>query len=461
MIKPFIIKQLQNIIGHNNVTTNTRTLDIKSTDALAPNRAFGFFSELNKLPDVVVTPQRTQDVSEVLKIATENKIPVIALGGGTGVMGGIVPSSGGIIIDMTSLTSMVELELDSGLATVQSGMVIGSLINYLRPKGYHFAHDPYSRAIATIGGAIATNGVGYTASKYGNMGEQVISLEVVLSDGKIITTPKTPTYSTGPNINNLFIGSEGTLGIITQATLKIHKFPEFTKLISFKMPSFEIGINMITEILRYGMIPTLLDLTEELQEVTLFLRYEGKYELVVECINTILIAATTFNSSILPEAIGATYWSERHSSALAYKQNKLNKPRLEKWDLTFSNLFEYLHISLPLGKILQYKTEADIIISSYDLKITEYCIWGKPQYFSMMVKPNNIHNKKSQENLHEGSKKLLELSCYLGGITEYCHGSGLKNKEFIRTELGEAYSISMRLKKTLDPYNILNPGKFL
>ena len=276
-----------------------------------------------------------------------------------------------------------------------------------------------------------------------------------------ITTPKTPTYSTGPNINNLFIGSEGTLGIITQATLKIHKLPEYTKLISFKIPSFEIGINMIGEILRYGMIPTLLDLTEEYQEVTLFLRYEGTYELVVECINTILITATTFDSSILPEAIGATYWSERHSSALTYKQNKLNKPRLEKWDSAFSSLFEYLHISLPLGKILQYKTEADIITRSYDLKITEYCIWGKLQYFSMMVKPNNIHNINSQENLHEGSKKLLELSCYLGGITEYCHGSGLKNKDFIKTELGEAYSISMRLKKTLDPYNILNPGKFL
>ena len=182
MIKPFIIKQLQNIIGHSNVTTNTRTLDIKSTDALAPNRAFGISLELNKLPDVVITPQSTHDVSEILKIATENKIPVIALGGGTGVMGGIVPSSGGIIIDMTSLNNMVELELDSELATVQSGMVIGSLVNYLRPKRYYFAHDPYSREIATIGGAIATNGVGYTASKYGNMGEQVISMEVVLSD---------------------------------------------------------------------------------------------------------------------------------------------------------------------------------------------------------------------------------------------------------------------------------------
>ena len=375
-------------------------------------------------------------------------------------MGAVVPARGGIVLDVKRMNRVLEVDPASLTARVEAGVVLEELETVLAEQGLMIGHDPYSVPIATVAGTISTNGVGYRACAYGPMGDQVVGLEAVLPDGRTIETRDVPKYSSGPNLNHLFIGAEGTFGVITRATIRIYRIPESAQFASVGFDSFEEGFNAATEMLALGIRPSLLDLTEEDGEVTLHLLFEGFTEGVT---------AQAQRSDAVCEAAGGYslgteptehYWEVRRDSAENYKLTALGQPRKVRWNRWRRRRgFDYLHLALPSSRVLEYRRQAGDILASQGITVAEYAIWSRPELFSMLIQPESGDPAEARQRLARTVDRVLMLAQDMGGVMEYCHGVGVKLNHLLARELGVGHEAIQDLKRTLDPNNIMNPGK--
>ena len=454
------LNQLRSIVGPTNVLTDPSSLDIFSSDALSPDRAYGIEQELLTLPSAIVFPETTQHTSQILKTCFFNEISVIPAGSGTGVMGGITPPADSIILSMANMNNFIALDAIGHSTTVEAGILLGTLNDQLNKESFMIGHDPYSLNLASVGGAISTNGVGYTASRYGTMGDQVLALEIVLPDGTILPLRHTHTPSVGPDISKFFIGSEGTLGVITKATIKVFPKPQSTHFITLQFSDFQTGYDFFIKAYNSEFRPSLFELNEVDEQSNMHLMYEGDATFTTAASNWVrnhMGPSTNIKSS----NITREYWVTRHNSAVQYAQTALHKKRKIKWSRNTNRLFEYLHISLPPSQVVHYKHVSTDIIQSHGLNVEEYCIWGKPDFFSMMLVPKNTSSASAKSDLTEAARALILLSCEMGGSIEYCHGIGIKLRDLLPNELGNSYDFLKTIKNNLDPKRIMNPNKYV
>ena len=451
---------LARIVGPENVLADYDSLDRYTGDSLSPSRAFAAASAFERLADVVVRPASTAEVVEVVRWANDHRMPVVPYGGGTGVMGSVVPAQGGLVLDVKRMSRVHDIDADGLTARVGAGVVLGDLETVLAEHGLMIGHDPYSVPIATIAGTISTNGVGYRACAHGPMGDQVVGLEVVLPDGRVLETRDVPKYSSGPNLNQLFIGSEGVFGVITRATIRVFRIPECARFASVGFDAFEDGFRAASEMLAIGIRPSLLDLTEEDGEVTLHLLFEGFTEGVAaqaERAEAIWEAAGGYSLGTEPTE---HYWSVRRDSAENYKLTALGQPRKVRWNRWRRRRgFDYLHLALPASRVLEYKAKASEILAAQGITVAEFAIWSRPELFSMLLLPESGDPAEARQRLARTVDRVLELGQDMGGIMEYCHGVGVKLNHLLARELGVGHGVIRQLKQTLDPNNIMNPGK--
>ncbi|MFQ6029421.1 MAG: FAD-binding oxidoreductase, partial [Dehalococcoidia bacterium] len=153
------------------------------------------------------------------------------------------------------------------------------------------------------------------------------------------------------------------------------------------------------------------------------------------------------------------YWEDRHQSGENYKRTALGRPRQERWNRRWGRIMDYLHMSLPTSKVLEYRKQCEQILASRGVRVVEYAIWSRPELFSMMVVPESTEAENFRENLAEAVEQVLKLAQDLGGIMEYCHGPGMKLNHLLAREMGVGHEVLRNLKQTLDPANIMNPGK--
>ena len=460
MLDDAAIATLASIVGPGNVLADPDSLDRYTGDSLSPSRAFGAANAFERLADVVVRPGCTAEVSEVVRWANKHLIPVVPYGGGTGVMGAVVPEHGGIVLDVKRMNRVLDIDPQSLTVRVEAGAVLEELETVLAEHGLMIGHDPYSVPIATVAGTISTNGVGYRACAHGPMGDQVVGLEAVLPDGRIIETRDVPKYSSGPNLNHLFIGAEGTFGVITRATIQIYRIPESARFASVGFDSFDEGFAAATEMLALGIRPSLLDLTEEDGEVTLHLLFEGFIEGVAaqaQRAEAICDAAGGYSLGTEPTE---HYWTVRRDSAENYKLTALGQPRKVRWNRWRRRRgFDYLHLALPASKVLEYRRQAGEILASQGIAVSEYAIWSRPELFSMLLLPESGDPSEARQRLASTVDRVLKLAQDMGGVMEYCHGVGVKLNHLLARELGVGHDVIRELKQTLDPNNIMNPGK--
>ena len=187
-----LIADLRRIVGSPNVSVNREDIDRYSGDALGVYRAFGGAHRLSAQPSVLTWPTDSQQVSQVLRFAQRHQVPTVPYGGGTGVMGAATASDGCIVLNLQRMNTILDISKEDLTAHVQAGTILEAVAAALEQSDLVFGHDPWSRPIATVGGAISTNGVGYTAAAHGSMGQQVLGLEVVLADGEVVQTKKRP-----------------------------------------------------------------------------------------------------------------------------------------------------------------------------------------------------------------------------------------------------------------------------
>ena len=460
MLDEAAIASLASIVGPDNVLSDPDSLDRYTGDSLSPSRAFGAASAFERLADVVVRPGSTAEVAQIVRWANEHLIPIVPYGGGTGVMGAVVPEHGGIVLDVKRMNRVLEIDSESLTARVEAGVVLEELEAVLAERGLMIGHDPYSVPIATVAGTISTNGVGYRACSRGPMGDQVVGLEAVLPDGRIIETRDVPKYSSGPNLNHLFIGAEGTFGVITRATIQIYRSPESARFASVGFDSFDEGFAATTEMLALGIRPSLLDLTEEDGEVTLHLLFEGFTEGVeaqARRAEAVCDAAGGYSLGTEPTE---HYWEVRRDSAENYKLTALGQPRKVRWNRWRRRRgFDYLHLALPTSKVLEYRRQASEILAAQGIAVAEYAIWSRPELFSMLILPESGDPSEARQRLARTVDRVLELAQDMGGVMEYCHGVGVKLNHLLARELGVGHDAIRDLKRTLDPNNIMNPGK--
>jgi FAD/FMN-containing dehydrogenase len=455
-----LVRDLIRLLGPEQVSTAPEDLLAHSGDALWPWRAFRAAPLLDRRPDAVVYPRSPEQVAAVVTWASQRGVPVVPFGGGTGVMGAVVPLKGGIVLDMKGLSRVLHVDRESHLVQAEAGVILEALDKALHPHGLFLGHDPWSQPIATLGGTIATNGVGYLAGRYGPMGAQVRGMKVILGTGEVLTTRPTPKPSAF-DFNALFIGTEGTLGIIVEATVEAFPIPEERLLMAYRFPSFEAGYAAVMEMFHLGLRPALLDFSQEFwgggkDEVVLHLGFEGYREEVRGAGQRARQTCSAHGGEDLGTGRALAFWKERHRVAERYRQEIWGKPLSHRRRPQLA--IDYLHIAIPAGKVPEYRRQALSLLQRYPVVVREWSLWGRPEFFSLLFSAD-APASADPLSLAPLVDALLTLAQDMGGAMEYCHGVGIKLSHLLPREWGQGLEVFHRIKKALDPAGVMNPGK--
>jgi FAD/FMN-containing dehydrogenase len=468
-----LIDTLQHLFGQEHVLVTSEARTTFARDALRPHRGFAAMTTLEQQPLAVVQPGSTEEVVRLVKLARQYCVPLVPYGGGSGLMGGALSVRPGIVVDMKRMSRVLELDTQAMTVCVQSGIRLRSLGEKLAEHGLLLGHDPWSISIATVGGAIGTNGLGYLGGRYGSMGEQVVGLEVVLGTGEIIRTPPLRKRSTGPDLTRLFIGAEGTLGIVTEATLRIFPQPQRRALIGFHFSDFPAGFRALLAMQRHGVLPTSLDLAVDnwpvdLQERRNFpppqppllrLVFDGlTQEVEALCTEARRIAydcaATDLGQNELEE-----YWEARHAIADRWAQNP--ELREGKWLETpqGKSQFDFLHMTVPVARLLEFRAQAFARIQANGVALCEEGVWIWPECYSLVLYCRQTRGNNAAQIMRRTTEEIYRLVQETGGSIEYVHGVGVRLAHLMQRELSSGLAVLRSLKAGLDPDGIMNPGK--
>ena len=465
-----LLRDLTHLLGSGAVSADARQRDAYAGDALGVYRAFGAAHRLNARPAAVAWPSSTAQVSAVLKLANRIGAPVVPYGGGTGVMGAAVASDGCIVLNLQRMNAICGVSRRDMTIRAQAGLVLQDAASALDAEGLLLGHDPWSRPIATVGGALSTNGVGYTAAKYGSMGEQAMGLEAVLPDGEIVRTAGVPKRAYGPSLAHLLIGTEGTLGVITEATLRAFPRPERRILRAIDFPDFESGFEAVVAMYAEGVRPAMLDYGEELwrdgestePDATVYLAFEGFAEdAEVHDARARRICLAMGGQLAGAEEI-ERFWRTRHASGERYLREVLRSDdpaRARKRRSEYR--MEYLHVGLPVSRVLEYRRRCQAILGERRAVVREWSLWARPEMLSFLFVEEDDDGGPTSGEMGAAVDSVLTLAQDMGGTMEYCHGVGVKLAHLMERELGAGMNAARKIKRALDPNGILNPGKQL
>jgi glycolate oxidase len=459
---PDYIEFFIELLGHEHCFYDEQNLEYYSYDHT---------EELRFKPSLVVKPKNVEEISEIVKFCNEKTISITTRSGGTGLMGGALPISGGIVLCMERLNKIIEIDTQNFQATVEAGVINFQLQQALEPYGLFFGPDPSSWGSSYIGGNIATNAGGLRAVKYGITSAAVLNLEVVLPNGEIIWTgANTLKNSTGYNLTQLFVGSEGTLGIITKAVLKILIKPkaDITLLIPFH--HLEDSAKAVTEIFKSGLSPCSLELMERNALEQTLLQLEENSITLQENVQAHLLINFDGNSQeeLLPMIEKTIDVIKQYSTEEIYfADNETDKNRLWKLRRKVSEIVKLNGYTIEEDTVVPRAKLPDLIKFARQLakrnNIKVVC-YGHAGDGNLHIRFNHPEYKNSYKNpvISAILKELFEYIHKLGGTISGEHGIGLLQKPFLPIVFSKAnLLIQKNIKKTIDPKNILNPGKLI
>ena len=458
-IQEMLLDRLRHIVGSGRVLTDSSLLEELSWDALSEGRIHPLRRPETVLPVCIVLPGSAAEVRDIVRLANEVRVALIPYGGGSGLMGGALSIRPGIVLDLRRMSEVLDIDRDARSARVQAGTVLEALDKRLNKEGFILGHDPWTVPVATVGGAISTDSVGYRAGIYGSMGDQVLGLEAVLPNGEVLRTRPVSKSSTGIDLNFLLIGTEGCFGIITEATIRIFPAPETFALHAILFASFETGYQAIQELFLQRLRPAVLDFGDDDEKyqggAVLYVGFEGNKKLVEAEEKVALSVCDQHGGRQLPRHEAESFWRDRHVIARRFAQNRRQR-RERGRDGVYR---DWIHVALPASKVLAFRTAAMEIVSRRGVHLQESGLWIQPELFSMRLGIEEDGTNKAQLALEETVEELLRLVQKLDGSVEYTHGVGVKLAPFMSEEHGYGLEIMRQIKKTLDPNGIMNPGK--
>jgi FAD/FMN-containing dehydrogenase len=454
-----VVKKLSAVIDSARISTLAAHLDELSWDALSEGRMHPRHPPQLAAPLCAVAPVSPDEVQRVVRFANGEKIPLVPFGGGSGLMGGALSIRPSIVLDLRQMNRIVEIDSVARSARAQAGIVLESLDHGLNQAGYILGHDPWTVPVATLGGAISTNSVGYRAGIYGSMGEQVLGLEAVLPNGEIFRTRAVSKHSAGIDLNSLLIGGEGCFGVITEATIRIFSTPETRVIRGFLFPSFETGYAAIQKMFQQRLGPAMLDFGDDQDKhepgALLYLVFEGNEAVVAaeEKLTTAICAEHAGRD--LPRDDAESFWCDRHEIARRFARNRRQR-RERGRDGIYR---DWIHVALPGSQVLAFRSAAQDVVKRHGVRLQESGLWIQPELFSMRLGSEDDSMPNAQLALEEAIEELLRLAQRMGGSMEYTHGVGVKLAPLMAEEHGYGLEVMRQIKKTLDPNNIMNPGK--
>jgi FAD/FMN-containing dehydrogenase len=454
-----ISEKLGTVIDPARIATDPATLDELSWDALSEGRLHPHHHPDLHAPLCAVRPRSTDEVRRVVQFANSEKIPLVAFGGGSGLMGGAISVRPSLAVDLRDLNQILEVDIDARSVRAQAGVVLEALDARLSEAGFILGHDPWTVPVATVGGAISTNSVGYRAGIYGSMGEQVLGLEAVLPNGETMRTRPIAKHSAGIDLNALLIGGEGCFGVITDATLRIFPKPEARYFCGFLFGSFEAGFTAIQNMFRQRIQPALLDFGDDEEKhdpgALLYLVFEGNEKIVAAEAELAAALCAIAGGKTLDRAEPEQFWRERHEIARRFAQNRRQR-RERGRDGIYR---DWIHVALPGSKVIAFRREAQRLLEKRGVRLQESGLWVQPELFSMRLAADEGSVRNAQLALEETIEDLLRLAQRMGGSMEYTHGVGIKLAPLMEEEHGYGLEVMRGIKRLLDPNNIMNPGK--
>ncbi len=456
--------KLSEIVGESNLSTSNVDLLAYTRDSTLITLNWTIQGKIAGLPDIITWPETIEQISEILKLANKEDIPVTPYAEGSGVVGGSIPVYGGIIVDMKKFNKVLDLNDKNLTVTAQAGINGMNLERFLNSKGYTCGHIPQSLYTSSLGGWIAHRAAGQFSTKYGKIEDIVMGMEIVLPLGDIINFKTIARASTGPQLDKLFIGGEGTLGIVTKATLKIWPYPEKRILVSYAFPTIEDSFEATRNILRENVYPAVIRIYDSSETNRHFSEVENAKDKVM----TIFVCEGNKRLVDLEELITrevcekyagincgegpVEHWFETRfkvtetSSMPTYKLVFDTVEVASLWE----NAAKIYHSVLEATN----KVKGNLLITAH---ISHFYPNGVGTYFTFGgVPPKGMSDLEFYKKCWDSIvKAVLEE----GGSIGHHHGVGINRAHWMDKEWGSAMKTIRDIKQLLDPNNILNPGK--
>jgi glycolate oxidase len=439
---------------------------ISTTDEVLAEHASDKWHATHR-PDVVVLARNTEDVSRTLAFAHKYRIPVTTRGAGTGHCGGCVPIRGGIALSVFGMKKIIELNPSDGVAVVEPGVITGDLQSAAKTLGWCYPPDPASLKESSIGGNIATNAGGPRCLKYGVTRNYVLGLEVVLSDGRVLRTGgRVHKNKTGFDLTATFVGSEGMLGVVTQATLRLIPDPPARAMLAAVFPTFEQTASAVQAILDRGHLPSALEITDEFtlnaarQRLGADRLPQGKGHLIIEIDGqpeavagelqtlerTLVELGAVRGDRALDEPACDEMWELRREFSYSLKATGLTKLNED--------------VVVPRSKLVELTRFAQQLAAETGIAVACFGHAGDGNiHTNLMV--DNYDDQATREKAHKALDILFSWVLENGGAITGEHGVGLAKSRWLPGALGDtSLRIHRDLKDLFDPHRILNPGKW-
>ena len=453
-----ITNNMIKIVGKENVLSDFEERFCYSVDATNVR-------EYKRIASTVVFPRSTEDVSKIMQYAYKYSVPVVARSAGTSVSGGAIPLKSGIVLDFSKMDKILEINKDNLYVIAQPGVVVKTLQEEVSKSGLFYPPDPSSLAVSMLGGSLGMSSGGARSFKYGTTKDYVINLEVVLADGRIINTGVDCAKNvTGYNLTQLFVGSEGTLGIITKATLRLIPQPKSKKVLFAYFDTFEDTSNTVNNIISALITPSVIDILDKNTLITI-----EKYNpvgLLTDKEAALLIEIDGEEETIKKENEQIIEICKNNHSA--YIKTAENEEEIEQiWKTRRSSFGATAKLApdvitedivVPRTNIVKALKGIREICSKYNLKT---CIMG--HIGDGNIHPNfalDLRNEEEFKNMQNAKEELFNLAVSLSGTLSGEHGIGCEKMPYIQKAISkDTLDVMRAIKKVLDDKNILNPGK--
>ena len=410
-------------------------------------------------PAIVMHPTTTHEVARITALCNEHRIPLTVSGGRSGVSGAAIPARGGVVLDTTSMRGVVDVDVTSGVVHVRPGTFGPDLEAEIASHDLSVGHFPQSFELSTVGGWIAARGAGQFSTRYGKIDDMVVALEVVLADGRVIRTGGAPAGADGPDLVSLFIGSEGTLGIITDVWLRAHPRATTSTMAAYSLATMSEGVELCRRIVRAGATPAVLrlyDATESKRShggdgsrCTLLVLDEGDDELARATMATVHRQALVLGARVEDTAL-VEHWLEHRNDtsglqAVTRKGYVVDTMEVAGPWSALPGVYE--RVCAEMSRVPGARSVSAHLSHSY--------LDGACLYFTFagdkVDKPETLY----RELWDAGQRAALDA----GANLSHHHGVGLNRSRFMSDALGPAFDVLKSIKTALDPNGILNPGK--
>lgn len=461
------IENLEKIVGKGIVFTDPKLLSNYSSD---------YTEDISCPPEAVVIPKTTQEISKILSFCNENKIPVTPRGAGTGLSGGSIPVKGGVSLSMEKFDRILAIDEQNFQATVESGVINDHFQSAVKEKGLFYPPDPASKGSCFLGGNIAHSSGGPKALKYGTTKDYVLNLEVVLPNGDIIWTGSdTLKNSTGYNFTQLFLGSEGTLGIVTKIVFKLLPLPKHDLLMLAKFNSIEDACKTVPQIFTQGVQPSALELME--RNAIEFVHKHGSES--QKSITQDMLSKESTEAFLLIEVDGNEMdnlftdcekinevLELNNTTEVQFADSSDQKERI--WQIRrnigemvkLHSIFKEEDTVVKRANLPKLMTGVKSIGEDYSFESVCYGHAGDGNLHINIIKGSMSDEQWNGKHLEEGIRKIFRLCKELGGTISGEHGIGLVQKKYMNEVLTDTHIHLMKgIKHTFDPNGILNPDK--